>query len=443
MKKISILRDSILWHDGMMLTAKHFQQLTDRLEELIYYHSNLNMPFNWGVKTFKIDKDELTHGAFVVTELEAIMPDGLVVHDSHTNKNVLELNLLDEVEEGRDKSFKIFLYIPPKDRVLTESENLPRYKQFYPEVIEEDTYSYQDAHIPYQIPNINLIAATEVADDNSSIPLIQIEYKNGQFLVKDYIPPLLTVEPYSELGRVISGIIQKVKMKAKFIAQQISITSVQYEPAILDKRLLLQNLLTALPHLEALLKLGTAHPFDIYLALCSLIGSLAPLSFDYTLPSLPLYDHNNLRDTFAKVRDYIFQILDESIGETYHAIPFERDGNRFVLKLNKYWLKHALIIGIQPKEGKSDSDILKWMLNCLIGNEQDIPRMRRERTLGAQRIKIEKDANFPPTMDTMFFSIEQESLKPDMDLVIFNPSDKPGERAAEKIHLYIKRRSEV
>jgi type VI secretion system protein ImpJ len=442
-----ILRDAILWHDGMMLTAKHFQQMTDRLEELMVYHSSISMPYNWGVRTLKIDKELLAHGKFVVNEIEAVLPEGLVIHDSKVNKTHLELDLLLKIDDDKikkQKIFKIYLHVPPKDKGNTAESRLDaRYKPINPVIIEEETSRFQDVTVPYQIPNASLIISNDIPDEYSSIPLVQIKYNSGQFQLMEYVPPMLNVESFSDLGKIVSEIVQKVRMKALFISRQISPSSVQYEPAILDKRILLQNLIAGLPPLEAYLQLGAGHPFSIYLCLCSLLGNISPLGFDLMPPALVPYDHNNLRDTYIKIKEVVFQILDESIGENYHSIPFDRENDLFSIKINKYWLSHQLILGIQPKEGKTEKDVLTWMLNCLIGNDFDIIKMKKERTLGAQRGRIEKDASFPPTMDTIFFRIEQESIKPDLELKIFNPSGKPGAAAAEKINLYIKRRSEL
>jgi type VI secretion system protein ImpJ len=447
MKKTIISRDSILWHDGMMLAAKHFQQMTDRLEEMIVYQSSLSSPFNWGIKALKIDKDLLAHGKLVVEQIEAILPDGLIIHDSKTNKNNLELNLLTNIEAEKitkEKLVKIFLFVPPKGKgELSDSSQNARYKPINPVIIEEENSRFQDVAVPYQIPNASLVIANDLPDELSSIPLVQIKYSNGQFQLTDFIPPMLYVEQFSELGKIVSELVQIVRMKALFISKQISPTSIQYEPAILDKRLLLQNLLAGLPPIEAYLQAGVGHPFNIYLLLCSLLGNISPLGYDILSTELIPYDHNNLQLTYSKIKKTVAQILDESIGDNYHAIPFECEGDVFKLIMNKYWLAQKLVLGVQSKEGKTEKDVLMWMMGCLIGNADDIKKMRKERTLGAQRYKVEQDPNFPPAINTIFFKIEQESIRPDMELYIFNPSDKPGQTVAEKINLYIKKRTEI
>src|SRR5690349_6497442 len=76
--------DAIQWHEGLLLTPQHFQQLSSRHEALVQYGTSLVAPFCWGVRRFKHHAISLPAGKLRVLELEAVMPDGLVVvHGLH------------------------------------------------------------------------------------------------------------------------------------------------------------------------------------------------------------------------------------------------------------------------------------------------------------------------------------------------------------------------
>lgn len=437
MKNAFLLKDSILWHDGMMLTAGHFQQLTDRLEGLSAYYSRLRSPYNWGINKMEIDEEILKNGRLVITNIEAVMQDGQVIYDTTQNKNKLELDFLKITETDEPRDYIVYLYLPPK----SNNDSSKRYMQVFPEVAENETDQYVDIKIPCIIPNISLKLFNDKLDTKCGFPIAVVNYANGRCNLSNFIPPALTIQPGGELWKIITAILQKIKVKAMFLARQISPSSVHHDPLILDKRILLQNLIAGLPNLEAMLQSENTHPYDLYLSLCSMMGNIFALGFDMLSPNIIKYDHNNLYKVFNDIKSSIFQILDESIGENYHAVPFERDEDEFSIKVNKYWLNNPLIIGIEPKENKEEKDILSWMLNCLIGTDEEIIRLKRERTLGIQRVQIEQDKNFPPSLDKMFFSIDQLRIKPNQVLKILNPSDKQGYCPVEKINLYVRRRS--
>src|SRR6266568_4617056 len=82
---------AVQWHEGMLLAPQHFQLQTQRQETLLHYHSAAIAPFLWGVRHVEIDSVMLVDGVFRVLELEAVMPDGLVV--AHSAGEVPDLTL--------------------------------------------------------------------------------------------------------------------------------------------------------------------------------------------------------------------------------------------------------------------------------------------------------------------------------------------------------------
>ena len=71
--------DAIQWIEGLLLTPQHFQQLSSRHEALVQYGTSMVAPFYWGIRRFNHQPISLTPGKFQVLQLEAVMPDGLVV----------------------------------------------------------------------------------------------------------------------------------------------------------------------------------------------------------------------------------------------------------------------------------------------------------------------------------------------------------------------------
>lgn len=439
-----IQHDPILWHDGMMLSAQHFLQMNERFDELISYQAQLQSAYPWGIRKLNVNRELLAHGKFVVTELEAILPDGLILCNTYNNNIHLELDLTINFNSDSQGIIDIYVYVPPKERgVLSTMGDVQRFTQIMPEVIEESSPYMEDIKIPFLSPNVSLIANNEPPDATSSLRIARIKYGNGQYQLVDYIPPHLTVTRDSELWKIISLINQKLRIKSQFLARQIAPSTIQHDPIILDKRLLLLSINSFIPQLEILLNTPNISPFTYYLTLCSVLGNLSGLSFDMMPPNHITYDHNNLRYSFSQIKEIIVQILDEAIGDNYHALPFRLEEREFRIHVHKQWLNSPLIIGIQPKESKHENEILHWMLNCIIGNESQIVKLRRERTLGAQRIKIERDSTFPPSLDSVFFQIDPSSISADQDLIIFNPSDSEIDISADKINFYIRRRSDI
>src|SRR5437762_12305103 len=85
---------AIHWHEGLLLTPQHFQQLTSRQEALVQYSAAVYSPYCWGLRRFKHQGISLPTGKFQVIELEAVMPDGVLVsHDVAANGSPLAVDL--------------------------------------------------------------------------------------------------------------------------------------------------------------------------------------------------------------------------------------------------------------------------------------------------------------------------------------------------------------
>ncbi len=95
MSKPAPITERIEWHEGMLLSPQHFQQLSARLDSLVGWQTLAAAPFSWGIRRLAFDNGLLPTGLLRVLELEAILPDGTAVQYSAANPEhgTLELSL--------------------------------------------------------------------------------------------------------------------------------------------------------------------------------------------------------------------------------------------------------------------------------------------------------------------------------------------------------------
>src|ERR1044071_7326125 len=128
--------DSIHWHEGLLLTPQHFQQLSLRQEALLQYSTSKIAPFSWGIRYLKLDEPSLFSGLVQIKHIEAVMPDGLVV--SHQEGDGLQLDL-NSYDEAKGKRMKVYLAVARQSRPTSKGENV-RYNSVEGEpVVDEFT----------------------------------------------------------------------------------------------------------------------------------------------------------------------------------------------------------------------------------------------------------------------------------------------------------------
>ncbi|QTA85767.1 type VI secretion system baseplate subunit TssK [Desulfonema magnum] len=447
---------AIQWHEGMLLAPQHFQQLSLRQEELLHYHLATTVPFHWGIKKLKVDETLLIDGTLRILELEAVMPDGLVVSHHSEDEENLETDLTPYAEKMKQKPLTVHLSVPVKKIGIAHTKGtLPRFHSAEGDAVPDENTGDQGPPIPRLKPILSLLITEKDSEIPSqkytTFPLLKIIYKNEIFIsLTDFITPALTVPLNSPVGEICSSVARRLREKSVFLSEKINASASMVQGAsILETKLLIRSLVSALPHFEAVLNTGKSHPYPLYLSLCMLVGSLASLGTSLIPPVLPKYDHNDLRATYEPAKEFIFRMIDEGILESHTAISFDVEKGVFSLKLKHEWIhEDELVIGVRGGPGIAENDLVNWIEESLIGSVVKIEEMKSTRVLGAERNKIERDGELVPVKGVILFSVkktnadkERTFIEPDEILQIFNPSDFREERAPSEIILYVRNKS--
>jgi type VI secretion system protein ImpJ len=433
----------IQWHEGMLLAPQHFQQLSWRYEALLQYHTAAIAPFHWGVRRCQIDTALLVSGILRILQLEAVLPDGLVVSHGDHNAEALEIDLTPYAEDMRRQGLAVRLAVPAKKPGEPSAKgDLARYVSRESDPVADENTGMDALGIPRLWPRLSLLVAEPPPAKYVTLPLARVQYRNEAFALNDYIPPTLSVPVSSALGEMCTLIARRVREKALFLSEQVRAPSVAIgAPLVLETKTFIQSLVAALPHFEAVLSTGLAHPYTLYLALCLLAGHVAAVGAGVLPPAFVPYNHNDLRATFTQVRDFIYRALDEGIPEIYAGMPFSYDHGVFSLTFDGAWLQRRLILGVRGQTGMSEKDVIDWMELSLIGSRTVMPVLRERRILGAARHRIEGDADLVPVRGVILFALHPDPsfIHPDEALQIFNAQDPDGAARPAEIVLYVKR----
>jgi len=437
--------DAIQWHEGMLLAPQHFQQMSARFHQLLSYHLAAATPFHWGVAQFQFDRVALISGMFRVLELEAVMPDGLVIHHSASAAAELEIDISAYADPIAPPRLTIHLCVPAaRWNVESTRGDLPRYHSVEGPAVADEHGGEGELRIPRLQPRLSLMVTSvpgqKPPQKYVSFPLIQVTYQNEAFAQIDFVPPSLAVTPQSSLSRLCVEVARRAREKALFLAERAA------SPATADNPVLVQeissevrSLVAGLPKLEALVATGAAHPFTIYLALCDLVGLFSVFSAGWVPPTLSRYDHNNCLAAFGEVRDFLLRMLDR-VKEDASPIAFVLENGKFGLVLEEAWLKRKLIVGVRGAANMSEPDIIGWMEQSLIASAKKIDRLWEMRIKGAARRYIDaaSELDITPGRGVVLFMIDNDPqfIQPGEALEIWNAESSSSRFRVSEIVLY-------
>jgi type VI secretion system protein ImpJ len=439
---------AVQWHEGMLLAPQHFQQMALRQEDLLAYHATALSPYHWGVHLLEHDAPLLVAGTFRLTAVEAVLPDGLVVAwQSGDTADGLEIDLAAHAEEMKqERVLTVWLVVPARRSGGSPVRGeLPRYESFETDGVADENTGDGDVGIPRLRPRLALLLSADPPPRKYvGLPLARVSYSNETFtLAEEFVPPSLRVAMDSPLGALCQGIARRLREKAVFLSERVRNPSVAGRaPQLLDTKAMIQSLVSALPQLEAVLGTGLAHPFALYLALCSVVGHVAGVGRALVPPALDPYDHADPWPRFVAARDFISRVIDEGIIESYTGFPFYLEGGVFSLAFDQVWRNRPLVLGVRGNSGTRERDLVAWMEECLIGSKERIPSLRDRRILGAPRKRIDGEGDLVPATGVVLFALDAppEFVEPNQLLQIVDVGASGTAQRPIEIVLYVKSR---
>lgn len=445
MSRSDEIPEGIQWHEGMLLTPQHFQQLSARIEALIHYHAQAVAPFHWGVIRLRLDPVLLVSGRLRVLELEAIMPDGLAVTHSADREDPLEIDFTGRVDELSAKPGTIHVAVPARrPGALSHSGEFPRYSSVPGPTVIDESAGTSELRIPRLRPRLSLLLDDNPPAKYVTFPIARVARRNEAFGLTDFVPPHLTVPVGSTLGQLCDQVAKRLREKALVLSEKARSPSLTMgSPLLLETKSQVSHMVAALPPFEAALYTGAAHPYSLYLALCTLVGHLSALGTGLVPPVVGAYNHNEILACFQGAMEHINRMLEEGILESYTAFPFEDDEGAFQLGFIWTWMARQLVLGVRGQPGMSESDIIAWMEECLIGSRDIIPSLRQNRVLGAERVRIDRDRDLVPSRGVVLFSLKPDPrfIETNKVLQILNTADRPNRPRPAEIVLYVKNAS--
>lgn len=438
------LKKAVQWHDGMLLRPEHFQQADRRSEQLRHFQLSKVMSYYWGVSHLKIDDVLLPSGTLRILELDAIMPDGMIVGMNAEDGDHLELELSDYAEHfKKTKSLLIYLAVPEHraDAASVTSE-FPRYESVESGGVINQNTGEEAPRFACLKPHLKLFAGEEPSGRFVFFPLIKINQEKASFDISDFTPPALHVPLISKLGSLCTNVVKNIRTKASFLSEQIR--NDKRSIMAQESQFHIKTMVAGLIAFEALIQTRKTHPFDLYIGLSNLAGHLSALRPNEIPPAFEPYDHDDILASFREVLDYIAYCLN-ALQEGFTIVPFAKDDRVFKVDLERSWMADKLIIGVKGSVHMQEKDLIEWITSSVIATKDFVEGVRDKRILGAQRSLISgsKELRLMPSRDMILLEItyDHSFINPDEEFQIFNVADTPLKRPTEVV-LYVPRQSD-
>jgi type VI secretion system protein ImpJ len=435
--------EAVLWHEGLLLAPQHFQESAHRAETLLAYRLAAACPYPWGIARLGVDRAALASGLFRVDELEAVLPDGLVVLYPRADELSLELDLKAAGQDVRLGPRVVHLAVAARGRDVSGGGATKRYRSVEGAACVDESTGDGAIEIPRMVPAPILLLGDEHGRPPSrrwaSLPLAQVAFRDDLFVLDRFCGPRLRVERDSTLHAVGAEIALLLREKAVTLAERLQAPGT--EPAAGIGWEAVQALARGLPRLEALLASGHAHPFDVFLALADIVGNLTGIARQACLPPLRTYAHDDPLPAYAQAAELIVGAA-ARLREPYRTVRFERHGeSRFTLDLPAGLADSELILGVRAGPGAAPAAVAAWLDTALIGSSSRLRAIRERRTLGAPRRSVDGVAELDllPPRGVVLSRVgpDPRSIRPGEALEVVGRAGEIGEVEPVEVLLFV------
>jgi type VI secretion system protein ImpJ len=427
--------EALRWHEGMLLSPQHFQQFSARTEALLHHYTCMTTPFAWGVIKAVVDEGLLDQKIFRLQSFEAIMPDGLYVS---TPPDQLDLSVYKaEAERG---ALPIHVVIPASS-VADRQGVMARYTVGSGDAVADSDPEADEGQravsIPRLRPNITL-GAVDIGGGLVQLPVAEVEYVDSAFRLTNYVPPhpKISGEKWgAPLVHVAKQVARLVREKANYLLDMIrSPVGSSNRPRFEQQ---LNSLMAGLPAFEILLESEEAHPFQLYLALCTLGAQVSAVGAIDEIPQFPRYAHENVMEIFETVGRILSNALEYGVQEGYTEYRFEGEGHSFTLAFRDEWVGKRMVLGFS---GQPTPEIIGWADNCYIGTDTHIDSMSKNRDIGAKRVRDDAHEGLRKRPNTVLYTLGEDlrRIEPGETMHVYNPVIGPNDASPQRVLLYVK-----
>ncbi|WP_233832498.1 type VI secretion system baseplate subunit TssK [Paraburkholderia sp. ZP32-5] len=321
----------VLWGEGLFLRPQHFQRQDAYHEARLFESVQAIQPYNWGVRSVRIDQDALGSNILRVGALSLVFPDGTLYSAPHADDLPPPI-ALDTLPEG---IAEFTFYLALHQIRETGSNHVPdRNAGFVARFVAEQTSvadQYTDAalaDIMFLKHNVKLIAHSEPRDQLLSLPLVRVRRTatSGFELDESFVPPGLAIEASPLLLQKLRQLIDALQAKVNALYgfhREPTKNIIEFRSGDIASFWLLHTASGAFATLAHLYQHSALHPERLFQELLRLAGQLMTFSKGYALADLPAYRHDDPGPGFARLDTIIRELLETVISTQYFAIALE------------------------------------------------------------------------------------------------------------------------
>lgn len=422
------------WHEGLFLRPQHFQAADRHWTEILHTLQQWCQPYPYGLYELSFSEPALANHRFEIQRLKARMRDGTVVSlDLGQEPDDIALkkdfNQLNSAIAGLEEAFeteaviRVYLGVPKlhlgRTNVAAEHGGLESRYFASRMSLQDESAGGNDQEIELKNLNVRILLSTQDLSGFELLPIAQIRrVGEGEAVPQiddSYIPPVLSIDAWTGLGRgIVRAIYDVIGHKIEVLSQQVINRGIGLDsrhPGDLERIMMLGQLNSAYATLSVLAFARGVHPFTAYTELARIVGQLSIFHPSRRVNDIPAYDHEDLARVFKQLKIAIETSIFSVRDYEYQQRFFVGVGMGMQVSLEPQWFHSdwQWFIGVH-KADLSESEVRDLLspgqLDWKLGSARQVELLFKRRAEGLVLRPVDRTIRaLPSNQDWVYYEV--------------------------------------
>lgn len=381
----------INWSEGQFIQPHHFQQAFLQLEGSLGGVIRDYQPHGYGISHLKISDGDCENYVINVLELDCRLSDGTRLQ--FPQNAVIESRSFKEEIDTYQGRVEVFLALP----LITELEpNCLRFNQtpmggikyrYITKMVEvNDVNSGSNPQqVEIRLLNPKLLLSGESTYGYECIKIAEVErsakYGSTPKVRKEYVAPTINVNASPFLQHIMretgNRLLAKNRILRSYWKNKDTATLMKARDA-----LKVQAIAAATHAFMQFTSMDRIHPFMVYLKMAEIVGMLSIYTDNDAHLEVPVYDHDNLGDCFAKVEQSIIRLLALLEEASFESRVFEPKDGMLVCPIEDSWFDDQYDFYICFESKQDEAEVNRQVFGLKISPESHMALLNQRRIRG-------------------------------------------------------------
>lgn len=321
------LERKVVWSEGTLISPQHFQQQERHFDSKLNHYYLSSIVYGWGINELVVNLSGVKTGVISIERVSGFFKDGSYFNETIASAPHLSLHITEQIENQ-------YVYLAwsnfsgyQRNYVFNDEQQSSNARYL---TLADDLADLTEPTLPKRTlmvasPNLRLCLEHQLTEDSVYMPIMHINSVSSSgeiFINEQFVPAALNMHSLQKMRDYLSEINGLLKQRSLALANILTNPTLTSTGDVRDF-LMLQTINRYSAYMHHISSLLAVHPCEVYENLLKLYGDLSTFKVEKFNQNLPIYQHDNLKQSFDHIIRLLREVLSIVLEQRAIMIPLE------------------------------------------------------------------------------------------------------------------------